>query len=164
SRNGIPMYRLMDGRGAMRDDGAPYAETAARAQGYARGWLVRNGYVPAGIAEQPMVPDAAEVDALNLVPEAYRGLDRFEARKRIVTGIDAEGLMLAAESKKIMQPFGDRSKVVVEPMLTDQSFVDAERLAGPALDAVRDGRIEILPERDRKVYFHWLENIEPWCI
>ena len=63
-----------------------------------------------------------------------------------------------------MQPFGDRSKVVIEPMLTDQWFVDAEKVVGPALDAVRDGTVKILPESGEKVYFHWLENIEPWCI
>ena len=207
-RNGIPMYRLMDGAGRMRDDGAPYAEAAARAQEIARAWLVRHGHAPAGFTEQPEPLDAAEVDTLNLVPDAYRGLDRFAARKAVVADIDAEGLAVMTraddprlggtrekpaapaaepgpraevdqvpdqvrdgvdlvplvEEKKIMQPFGDRSKVVVEPMLTDQWFVDAAKLAGPALEAVRDGRIEILPERDRKVYFHWLENIEPWCI
>jgi valyl-tRNA synthetase len=68
------------------------------------------------------------------------------------------------EAKKIMQPFGDRSKVVIEPMLTDQWFVDTAKIVGPAIDAVRSGEVEILPEQDKKVYFHWLENIEPWCI
>ena len=68
------------------------------------------------------------------------------------------------EPKPIMQPFGDRSQVVIEPMLTDQWFVDTAKIVGPALEAVRDGRTEILPESGEKVYFHWLENIEPWCI
>uniref|UniRef100_UPI00356AAB04 class I tRNA ligase family protein n=1 Tax=Shimia sp. TaxID=1954381 RepID=UPI00356AAB04 len=68
------------------------------------------------------------------------------------------------ENKPIMQPFGDRSKVVIEPMLTDQWFVDADRIVGPALEAVRDGTVKILPDSGEKVYFHWLENIEPWCI
>lgn len=63
-----------------------------------------------------------------------------------------------------MQPFGDRSKVVIEPMLTDQWFVDTEKIVGPALAAVRDGTTEILPEQHRKVYFNWLTSIEPWCI
>ncbi len=63
-----------------------------------------------------------------------------------------------------MQPHGDRSKVVIEPMLTDQWFVDTAKIVQPALDAVRDGRTRILPEQHEKVYFHWLENIEPWCI
>jgi valyl-tRNA synthetase len=68
------------------------------------------------------------------------------------------------EDKIITQPFGDRSKVVIEPMLTDQWFVDTAKIVGPALDAVRDGRTTIVPEQHRKVYFHWLENIEPWTI
>ncbi|SIS52764.1 valine--tRNA ligase [Phaeovulum vinaykumarii] len=159
SRNGIPMYRLMDTKAQMRADGLPYADCAARAQEIANG-----------------VPfTAAEVDGLNLVPDDLRGLDRFEARKRVVEQITAEGLAVMTlddegnsvplvESKPIMQPFGDRSKVVIEPMLTDQWFVDTARIVGPALDAVRSGRTQILPERDAKVYFHWLENIEPWCI
>src|SRR6056297_1866923 len=147
-RGGIPMYRLMDTSGHMRADGAPYAEEAGRARHFAEG------------ADFTM----AQVDAINLVPEAYRGLDRFEARKRVVADIDAEGLMIEVEDKKIMQPFGDRSKVVIEPMLTDQWFVDTAKIVQPALDAVRSGEVTILPEADRKVYFHWLENIEPWCI
>jgi len=147
-RGGIPMYRLMDTRGQMRADGAPYAEEAAKAQGFAKGDAFTE----------------AAVDAINLVPEEYRGLDRFEARKRVVADIDAEGLMITIEDKKIMQPFGDRSGVVIEPMLTDQWFVDAQKVVGPALDAVREGRTKIIPESGEKTYYHWLENIEPWCI
>ncbi len=59
---------------------------------------------------------------------------------------------------------GDRSKVVIEPMLTDQWFVDAEKIVGPAIEAVETDTVKILPEESRKVYFHWLRNIEPWCI
>ena len=62
-----------------------------------------------------------------------------------------------------MQPFGDRSKVVIEPMLTDQWFVDTAKIVDPALDAVRDGTVKIIPESGEKTYYHWLENIEPWC-
>jgi valyl-tRNA synthetase len=169
-RAGIPMYNLMDTKGAMRADGKPYAEEAAVAQAIANG-------------EQDFTE--ADIAAMNLVPEAYRGLDRFEARKRVVADITAEGLAVMipgpiddsdgrvcsatddiplVEAKKIMQPFGDRSKVVIEPMLTDQWFVDTKKIVGPAIDAVRSGEVEILPEQDKKVYFHWLENIEPWCI
>jgi valyl-tRNA synthetase len=167
SRGGIPMYRLMDTKGAMRDDGAPYAEAAARAQDIANG---------AAFTE-------AEVDTLNLVPDDIRGLDRFEARKVVVDQITSEGLAVMTaveetgedgetitrdvpmvENKPIMQPFGDRSKVVIEPMLTDQWFVDTDKIVGPAIDAVRSGETNIMPEQDRKVYFNWLENIESWCI
>ena len=81
---------------------------------------------------------AEEVDALNLVPEAYRGLDRYDARKAVVADIDSEGLMIKVEDKMIMQPFGDRSGVVIEPMLTDQWYVDADnaRQAGDRGGAV----------------------------
>jgi valyl-tRNA synthetase len=73
-------------------------------------------------------------------------------------------LIPLVESKPIMQPFGDRSKVVIEPMLTDQWFVDTAQIVGPALDAVRTGRTRIIPPSGEKTYYHWLENIEPWCI
>ncbi|MFD1343744.1 valine--tRNA ligase [Litorisediminicola beolgyonensis] len=180
-RGGIPCYRLMDTRAQMRADGAPYAEAAATAMEVAKGARTLS---------------EAEVDAINLVPDELRGLDRLAAREAVVRQITEEGLAVMVpesdprlgrqatkplapeeggedrtetlvplvESKPIMQPFGDRSKVVIEPMLTDQWFVDADKIVGPALDAVRSGETEILPERDRKVYFHWLENIEPWCI
>jgi len=174
-RGGIPCYRLMDVRGAMRADGAAYEEAATVAGAVARG-------------ERSL--SEADTDALNLVPDHLRGLDRFEARARVVEEITAEGLAVMtraddprlgkaavkagaegadapaplAEVKKIMQPFGDRSKVVIEPMLTDQWFVDAEKIVGPALEAVRSGEITIMPESGEKTYYHWLENIEPWCI
>jgi len=158
-RGGIPMYRLMDTAGNMRSDGLPYEDCAAQAQELARG----------GTAPE------AEIDAINLVPDDLRGLDRFEARRKVVEQINADGLAVTTamedgevvpfvENKPIMQPFGDRSKVVIEPMLTDQWFVDTAKIVGPAIDAVRNGDTQILPERDAKVYFHWLENIEPWCI
>ncbi len=173
-RGGIPMYRLMDTKGAMRADGAPYAEEADKAQEYARGKDFTEN----------------EIDAINLIPDHLRGLDRFEARAKVVEEITADGLAVMTraddprlgstalkpdhegadklvplvESKPIMQPFGDRSKVVIEPMFTDQWFVDAAKVVGPALDAVKDGTVKIIPESGEKTYYHWLENIEPWCI
>src|SRR5690606_15493841 len=84
--------------------------------------------------------------------------------RSIVADIDADGLMIEVEDKPITQPFGDRSKVVIEPMLTDQWFLDAETLAKPALEAVREGRTRIIPESHQNTYYRWLENIEPWCI
>ena len=148
-RNNIPLYRLMDATAAMRDDGEPYSEAAARAMA-----IIREGGEP----------DADYVDKINLVPDEYRGLDRFEARKRVVADIDAEGLMIMVEDKRIMQPFGDRSHVVIEPMLTDQWFADAATLAKPAIASVREGRTRFVPETWEKTYFQWMENIQPWCI
>ena len=229
-RADIPCYRLMDTRAQMRSDGAPFAEAAQIAGRMSRAWLVARGYVPAGFVEQPFVLSESEVDALNLVPDDLRGLDRYEARKRVVDQITAEGLAVMVpnpaaaagstppyrdddgaehippaadrqderragftppsppdtgtaaengvpgqardgveliplvEAKPIMQPFGDRSRVVIEPMLTDQWFVDTAKIVGPALDAVRTGRTKIIPPSGEKTYYHWLENIEPWCI
>ena len=165
-RGGIPMYRLMDTKGHMRADGKPYAQEAATAMAVARG-------------ERTLSEN--EADAINLVPDDLRGLDRFDARTAVITQITEEGLAVMVpnpaagaegepeeiplvDNKPIMQPFGDRSKVVIEPMLTDQWFVDAEKVVGPALDAVRNGTVKILPESGEKTYYHWLENIEPWCI
>ena len=159
-RGGIPMYRLMDTRGAMRADGAPYEEAAAIAGAVARG-------------ERTL--GEAEADALNLVPDDLRGLDRFEARERLVAQIGAEGLAVMAadadgnavpcvEQKKVMQPFGDRSHVVIEPMLTDQWFVRADVLAEPAIASVREGRTQFVPQNWEKTYFDWMENIQPWCV
>jgi valyl-tRNA synthetase len=98
------------------------------------------------------------------VPAKYRGLDRFEARKQVVADIEAIGLLDRVENKKIMQPFGDRSGVVIEPMLTDQWYVNAEELAKPAIAAVESGKTKIVPENWSKTYFQWMRNIEPWCV
>jgi valyl-tRNA synthetase len=98
------------------------------------------------------------------VPAKYRGLDRFEARKQVVADIEALGLLDFVEDKKISQPFGDRSNVVIEPMLTEQWYVNAEELAKPAIKAVESGRTKIIPEAWTKTYFHWMRNIEPWCV
>ncbi len=188
-RGKIPMYRLMDTKGAMRSDGAPYDEEAEKAQ------AIING------AEMTI----NEIDLINIVPDDLRGLDRFEARKHVIDQITAEGLAVMVpadhpdvawmkgqapewaptgkavvrplgeddeapatlplvESKKIMQPFGDRSKVVIEPMLTDQWFVDAKTLAAPALKAVQDGETKFVPGNWDKTYYNWLNDIQPWCI
>ncbi|MEM0989994.1 MAG: valine--tRNA ligase [Pseudomonadota bacterium] len=192
-RGGIPCYRLMAMDASMRADGAPYAEEAAKAQKIVEG--------------QSFTEE--EIDAINLVPEAYRGLNRYAARARVIADITAEGLAVMVpadhpevawmkgeapewkengraafppaaegedaeatgpatlpmvESKKIMQPHGDRSGVVIEPMLTDQWFVDAEKLAQRAIEAVRSGKTKFVPENWEKTYYNWMENIEPWCI
>ncbi len=98
------------------------------------------------------------------IPERYIGLDRYVARKQVVEEIEALGLLREIEDKVIAQPFGDRSGVVIEPLMTDQWYVDAKVLAQPALKAVQDGRTTFEPRHWDKTYYHWLENIEPWCI
>ena len=111
-----------------------------------------------------LMDEAGKMVKADYVPSKYRGLDRFDAREEIVKDLESEGLLLNVEQKKIVQPFGDRSKVVVEPYLTKQWFVNANAIVEPAIKAVKDGRTQIFPERDTKTYFNWLENIEPWCI
>jgi valyl-tRNA synthetase len=98
-------------------------------------------------------------------PEAYRGLDRFEARKLVLADLEAIGVLDHVEDKKIMVPHDEKSKlVVIEPFLTDQWWVKADVLAQPALAAVREGRTKFVPQQYENTYFAWLENIRPWCI
>ncbi len=99
-----------------------------------------------------------------LIPEEYLGLDRFDARKKVVEAIDAAGLLEKIEDRVIQTPYGDRSGAVIEPWLTDQWYVDAETLAKPAIEAVRSGAIKVVPESWTKTYYNWLENIQPWCV
>ena len=99
-----------------------------------------------------------------MIPDDYVGLDRFEARKKVVAAMDELGLLGEVEDRVIQTPFGDRGGVVIEPWLTDQWYVDAEKLAGPAMDAVRSGDVEIVPKSWEKTYFNWMENIQPWCV
>ena len=98
------------------------------------------------------------------VPEPYRGLDRFEARKRVVADLEAQGLLVKVEEITHTVPYGDRSGVVIEPWLTDQWFVDAATLAKPAIAAVEDGRIAFVPKQWENTYFEWMRNIQPWCV
>jgi valyl-tRNA synthetase len=97
-------------------------------------------------------------------PEAYRGLDRFVARSRIVADLEELGLLEKVEPHAMTIPYGDRSGVVIEPWLTDQWFVDAATLALPAIAAVEDGRTRFLPKQWENTYFEWMRNIQPWCI
>ncbi|MCC5857013.1 MAG: valine--tRNA ligase [Ectothiorhodospiraceae bacterium] len=108
-----------------------------------------------------LTPDAAINDN---GPAPYRGLDRYEARKRIVADLDAQGLLDKVEDHRLMVPRGDRSGAVIEPYLTDQWFVRAEPLARPAIAAVEDGRIRFVPDNWKNTYFDWMRKIEDWCI
>jgi valyl-tRNA synthetase len=119
-----------------------------------------------------------------LVPDEYIGLHRFKrdgvngARELVVQRLKELGFLIPhvsknkdgdevehdAEPRTIATPFGDRGGVVIEPWLTDQWYVDAETLAQPAIKAVRDGSIEIVPKTWEKTYFNWMDNIQPWCV
>jgi valyl-tRNA synthetase len=98
------------------------------------------------------------------VPERFRGLDRFEARKRVVAELTEAGLMARIDKHKLMVPRGDRSGAVLEPYLTDQWYVKIAPLAEPAILAVEQGRTRFVPENWAKTYFEWMRNIKDWCI
>jgi len=108
-----------------------------------------------------LTADAAMNDA---VPPAYRGLDRQEARRRVVADLEAAGLLEKVEPHASPVPRGDRSGAVLEPWLTDQWYVRVAPLAEPAIRAVEDGRIRFVPENWAKTYFQWMRNIQDWCI
>ncbi len=97
-------------------------------------------------------------------PEAYRGLDRFEARKRVVAGLEAAGRLARVEKHRHTVPHGDRSGTPLEPYLTDQWYCDAATLAKPAIEAVETGRTVFVPAQWQNTYFEWMRNIQPWCI
>jgi valyl-tRNA synthetase len=97
-------------------------------------------------------------------PERFRGLDRYEARKRIVAELEEMGLLEKIEPHTHMVPYGDRSGVVIEPWLTDQWFVDAATLAKPAIEAVETGKTRFVPKHWENTYYEWMRNIQPWCI
>ena len=153
-RNNLPLYALMDGAARMRSDGLSYAESAAIAGRIARG---------------ERSPD--DVGMLNLVPEELRGLDRYEARRRVVEAITAEGLAVMdadgqprVDAKPIMQPFGDRSGQVIEPFLTDQWFVSMEGMGRRGMELVENGSVKFVPPNWVNTYRHWMENIQDWTI
>jgi len=108
-----------------------------------------------------MTPDASLNDN---VPPPYRGLDRTAARVKIVADLEAQGLVDRVEPHKLMVPRGDRSNAVLEPLLTDQWFVDIKPLAVPAIEAVESGRIRFVPDNWSGVYFDWMRHIKDWCI
>lgn len=98
------------------------------------------------------------------VPHEFVGLERFAARKIVVEKFEQLGLLAKIDDNPHNVPYGDRSGVVIEPWLTDQWYVDAKKLAGPAMDAVRNGKTKFVPNNWEKTYFDWMENIEPWCV
>jgi valyl-tRNA synthetase len=105
------------------------------------------------------LPEEAE-----LIPAPYVGLGRYEARKRIVEDLEAQGLLAGIKDHRLMVPRGDRSGAVIEPWLTDQWYVRTAALAEPAIAAVEDGRIRFVPDNWATTYFQWMRNIQDWCI
>ncbi len=134
-----------------------------------------NGVSPR-TSKQPLI--AFETGYItDFIPEKYQGLDRFDARKRIVADLDELGLLVETKPHKLQLPISDRSDAVIEPMLTDQWFVDLtsdtlpdgrpggrKAITEPALDAVRSGDIKFVPENWTNTYTQWLDNIQDWCI
>jgi len=138
----------------------------------------RAGIAPADMLNMLDADAAVCQTADGLVPEELVGLDRFDARKRVVEMLKESGHLvthktktkkgeeveLDAEPRTIATPFGDRGGVVIEPWLTDQWYVDAEKLAVKPIEAVKSGEIEIVPATWEKTFFNWMENIQPWCV
>jgi len=114
------------------------------------------------LPEYNVLDDNAAIN--DSAPEAYRGLDRFDARKKIVADMEKLGLLEKVEEYQQTLPRGDRSGTVIEPYLTDQWYVDIAPLAKPAIEAVESGRIRFVPENWSKTYFEWMYNIKDWCI
>jgi valyl-tRNA synthetase len=100
----------------------------------------------------------------DVAPGPYRGLDRFDARKKIVAELESQDLIEKIDPHTHVVPYGDRSGVVIEPWLTDQWYVDAATLAKPAIEAVKSGKTVFVPKHWERTYFEWMENIQPWCV
>ena len=136
----------------------------------------RAGFKPADMLN--MFDAEAKVVQCGSIPDAFVGMDRFDARKAVVAAMKAAGLLVLheikskdgevtlvdAEDRTIATPLGDRSGVVIEPWLTDQWYVNAAELAKAPIEAVRSGAIEIVPKSWEKTWFNWMENIQPWCV
>ena len=125
------------------------------------------------LTEDAHIRDEAEVFDTNgvpttevsgFIPEAYRGLDRFVARDKMVEDLKAQGLLDHIEDHNLSQPFGDRGGVPIEPMLTDQWYVRASVLGKPAVEAVKDGRIKFVPAQYTNMYYSWMNDLQDWCI
>jgi valyl-tRNA synthetase len=97
-------------------------------------------------------------------PLKYQGMDRFVAREQIVKDLEAGSFLIKTEAHKLKVPRGEKSNVIIEPLLTDQWYVKIQPLAEPAIDAVKNGEIRFIPENWSKTYYQWMENIEDWCI
>src|SRR5690606_4519262 len=134
-RHGLPMISVLDREASLA--------------------LKDNAEFVAGVTETPEL--AALIENLH-------GADRFAARKMIVAMMEERGLLDRVDDHVHMVPHGDRGNVPIEPLLTDQWYVDAKTLAKPAIESVRAGRTVFVPKSWEKTYFEWMENIQPWCV
>ena len=153
-RHNLPLASILDDQGRIRGMGILGTEDRRRLERTA----------PVNGRRATPGRSAAELEVIDAIPENLRGQDRFVARKMIIEQMDALDLYRGAEDRMIARPYGDRSGVVIEPMLTEQWYVDAKTLAQDAIAAVEDGRTVFEPEFWSKTYFEWMRNIEPWCV
>ncbi|ENX49289.1 valine--tRNA ligase [Acinetobacter ursingii] len=117
------------------------------------------------LADFEFIAKAGEqISATIAAPTDYIGLERFAARKKLVAQAEAEGWLDQIQPYDLKAPRGDRSGVIVEPLLTDQWYVKIASLAKPAIEAVQDGRIKFVPEQYTNMYMAWMNNIQDWCI
>ena len=105
-----------------------------------------------------------KVEIIGVAPKKFHGMDRFEARKSILKDLDKEKLLVSEEEYESTLPYGDRSDQILEPLLTDQWYVDAKTIAKPAIEAVKSKEIQFVPANWEKTYFQWMDNIQDWCI
>ena len=148
-RHGLPMINIFDKSGRLKSSSLDDFEFGHKAEA---------GGVQ--FADSEVAGKPAYLD----IPPEMRGMDRFVARKAVIARMEELGLLRGIDPTRHVVPHGDRSGAVVEPYLTDQWYVDAKTLAGPALAAVEDGRMVFEPRNWEKTYFEWLRNIEPWCV
>jgi valyl-tRNA synthetase len=148
-RHGLALINIFDENARIRD---------SRFDGFA---FTQGDRQDAGASRGAVTADAAMGEP---VPQKYRGLDRFDARRSVVAELEGAGLVERIEAHSRPVPRGDRSGAVLEPWLTDQWYVKITPLAGPALAAVEDGRIRFVPDSWAKTYYQWMRNIQDWCI
>ena len=105
-----------------------------------------------------------KVEIVGIAPKKFHGMDRFDARKLLIEDLQKEKLLVSEDKYESTLPYGDRSDQILEPLLTDQWYVDAKTLAKPAIEAVKSKEIQFVPNNWEKTYFQWMDNIQDWCI
>src|SRR5439155_14438472 len=127
--------------------------------------IIDDSVCAAGPQWQDYVTEGSQPSATHLgIPKTYQGLDRFEARSRIVSDLKKQNLLVSEKPYKLRVPRSGRTDAIIEPMLTDQWFVKMESLARDGLEVVKRGEVKFIPEHWTATYSHWLENIQDWTI